>query len=64
MYLSLITNIVVLNVTKLKVKKLLEGKARGGRRNGGPRLRWMVDVELDLRARGVRRWRARALDSK
>jgi hypothetical protein len=41
------------------VKKLLEGKSGGGRRKGRPRLRWIDDVELDLRNMGVKRWRSK-----
>jgi hypothetical protein len=32
------------------------------REKGRSRLRWMEDVESDLRNRGVKRWRKRALD--
>jgi hypothetical protein len=44
------------------VKKSLEGKPGGGRKKGRPRLRWIDDVESDLRNMGVKRWRSRALD--
>jgi hypothetical protein len=44
------------------VKKLLEGKPGGGRKKGRPKLRWIGDVESDLRNMGVKRWRSRALD--
>jgi hypothetical protein len=44
------------------VKKLLEHKPGGGRKKGRPRLRWIDDVESDLRNMGVKRWRPRALD--
>lgn len=43
-------------------KKLLNGKPDGKRRRARPRLRWLDDVEADLRHLGVRRWRFRALD--
>jgi hypothetical protein len=44
------------------VKKLLEGKPGGGREKGRPTLRWIDDVESDLRNLDVKRWRSRALD--
>jgi hypothetical protein len=44
------------------VKKFLEGKPGGGRKKGRPRLRWIDDVESDLRNMSVKRWRSRALD--
>lgn len=36
------------------VKKLLEGKQGGGRKKLRSRLRWMDDVELNLRNAGVK----------
>jgi len=44
------------------VKKILKGKLEGRRSRGRPRLRWIDDVEDDLRKLGVKRWRAKALD--
>ena len=44
------------------VKKIFEGKLEGRRRKGRPRLRWINDVEDDLRKLGVKRWRAKASD--
>jgi hypothetical protein len=43
------------------VKKMFEGKLEGSRGRGRPRLRWINDVEDDLRKLGVKRWR-KALD--
>jgi hypothetical protein len=40
------------------VKKIFEEKL-GGRR---PRLRWIDDVEDNLRNMGIKRWRIKALD--
>jgi hypothetical protein len=44
------------------VKKIFEGKLEGRRGRGQPRLRWINDVEDDLRKLGVKRWRTKALD--
>ena len=44
------------------VKKIFEGKLEGRRGRGRHRLRWIDDVEDDLRKLGVKRWRAKALD--
>jgi hypothetical protein len=44
------------------VKKMFEGKLEGRRGRGRPRLRWIKDVEDDLRKLGVKRWRTKALD--
>jgi hypothetical protein len=44
------------------VKKIFEEKLEGRRGRGRPRLRWINDVEEDLRILGVKRWRRKALD--
>jgi hypothetical protein len=44
------------------VKKIFEGKLEGRRCRGRPRLRWINDVEDDLRKLGVKRWRTIALE--
>jgi len=44
------------------VTKIFEGKLEGRRGTGRPRLRWIDDVEDDLRNLGVKRWKAKALD--
>ncbi|PSN43864.1 hypothetical protein C0J52_25858 [Blattella germanica] len=45
-----------------KNEKILDGKMPRGRRIGRPRLRWIDDVEENLKQLGVRRWRNKALD--
>ena len=40
------------------VKKICEGR----RGRGWPRLRWINDVEDDLRKLGVKQWRTKATD--
>jgi len=44
------------------VMKILEGKLEVKRGRGRPRLRWINDVEDDLRKLGVKRWRTEALN--
>jgi hypothetical protein len=43
------------------VKKIFENKPEGSRRRGTPRLRWLEDVEKDLREMKVKRWRQKAV---
>jgi len=44
------------------VKKIFEGKLEGRKSRGRPRLRWINDVEDDLRKLGVKRWRTKVLE--
>jgi hypothetical protein len=44
------------------VKKIFEGKLEGRSCRRRPRLRWINDVEDDLRTLCVKRWRTKALD--
>jgi hypothetical protein len=39
------------------VKKIFESVPKGSRRKGRPRLRWLEDIEKDLREIKVKRWR-------
>ena len=54
-------HVIRMNETR-SVKKIFEGKLEGRRGRGRPRLRWIDDVEDDLKKLGVKRWRAKALD--
>jgi hypothetical protein len=44
------------------VKKIFEDKLGGKRGRHRPRLRWIDDVEDDLRNMVIKRWRIKALD--
>jgi hypothetical protein len=54
-------HVVRMNETRC-VKKIFERKLEGRRVRGQPRLRWLNDVENDLRELGVKRWRTKALE--
>jgi transcription termination factor 2 len=45
-------------------KMVFNGKPDGRRGFGRPRLRWLDDVEADIKALGVKRWRIKAQDRK
>jgi hypothetical protein len=44
------------------VKKIFVEKLEGRRGRGRPRLRWINDVEEDLKMLSVKRWRRKALE--
>jgi hypothetical protein len=44
------------------VKKIFTGQPGGSRRKGRPRLRWVDDLEEDLKKIGIRGWRRMAED--
>ena len=46
-------HMVIMNETR-SVKKTFEGKLEGRRGRGRPRLRWINDVENDLRKLGLK----------
>ena len=46
------------------VKKIFESKPEGRRRMRRHRLRWLEDIEKDLREMKVKRWRQRAVDGE
>ena len=54
-------HVIRMNETR-SVKKIFEGKLEGRRGRGRPRLRWINDVEDDLRKLGVKRLRTKALE--
>jgi len=43
------------------VKRIFESKPKGIKRMGKPRLRWLEDVEWDLRKMKDKRWRQKAV---
>jgi hypothetical protein len=43
-------------------KKVFVSKPKGRRDVGRPKLRWLDDVEHDIKALGMRRWRIKAQD--
>jgi hypothetical protein len=43
-------------------KKVFVSKAEGRRDIGRPKLRWLDDVEDDIKALGIRQWRIKAQD--
>jgi len=54
-------HVVRMNETR-SVKKIFEGKLEGRRGRGRTGLRWINDVEDDLRKLGVKRWRTKVLE--
>jgi hypothetical protein len=46
------------------LKMVFNTKPEGRRGVGRPRLRWLDDVEADIKALGIKRWRIRAQDRK
>jgi 3-methyladenine DNA glycosylase AlkD len=52
----------IIRMNETRFVKIFEGKLEGRRGRGRPRLRWINDVEDDLRKLGVKRWRTKALD--
>jgi hypothetical protein len=45
-------------------KMAFNAKTEGRRGIGRPRLRWLDDVEADIKALGMKRWRIKAQDRK
>jgi hypothetical protein len=45
-------------------KMVFNAKPEGRRGVGRPRLRWLDDVEADIKAMGIKRWIIRAQDRK
>ena len=54
-------HVVRMNETR-SIKKIFEGELEGRRSRSRPRLRWINDVEEDLRKLGVKRWRTKELE--
>jgi hypothetical protein len=52
----------VIRMDETRSVKIFQGKLGGRRGRGQPRLRWINDMEDDLRKLGVKRWRTKELD--
>jgi hypothetical protein len=61
--LEWIGHVIRMNETR-SVKEIFEGKLEGRRGRGRPRLRWIDDVEDDLRKFGVKQLRAKAFSGE
>jgi hypothetical protein len=61
--LEWIRHVVRMEDTRLP-KMVYNAEPEGRRGVGKPRLRWMDDVEADVKALGVKRWRIKADDRK
>jgi len=59
--LELLGHVSRMNETR-SVMKIFERKLEGRRCRGRPRLRWINDVEDDLRKLGAKRWRTKILN--
>jgi hypothetical protein len=46
------------------VKKIFDSKPEGRRQVGRPRLRWLDDVENDLRVMKIKRWREKKAQNR
>jgi hypothetical protein len=54
-------HVMRMNETRV-ARKILDDKPGGRSRRGRPRLRWLDDLEADLRSMGVKRWRTKVLN--
>jgi len=52
----------IIRTNETRSVKIFEGKLEGRRGRGRPRLRWINDVEDDLRKLSLKCWRTKALD--
>ena len=59
---NLATHCIIRIPEENPVKKLTLLRPEGSRRADRPKLRWLDEVEEDLRTLGIRDWRRRALD--
>jgi hypothetical protein len=53
---------LIWNKEETRTVKIFEEKLGGRRGRGKPRLRWIDDVEDDLKNMGIKRWTIKALD--
>jgi hypothetical protein len=45
-----------------RVKEIFESESEGSRRRGRPRLRWLKDIEKNLREEIFKRWQPKAAE--
>jgi hypothetical protein len=60
-YIKIYRKCIVVDQGRI-VEKIFESKPEGSRRRGIPRIRWLENVEKDLREMKIKRWRQKVVD--